>query len=251
MADDNGIRFEDASTPHGLRIYAVGDIHGCHDLMAEMHRQIMADIMKERPEDWRIVYLGDYVDRGPSSRQVLEFLSRSTEADPRIVTLAGNHDIGFLDFLEEPQAESLFANNGGETTALSYGVELKLYPREALLKSHAALVEAVPKEHLRFLRGLRLSAAFGDLFFCHAGIRPGVPLEEQSAEDLVWIRQRFHFHLGLHPKLIIHGHTPVPVPEILPNRVNLDTGAFHTGRLTAMMFEGKTKRLLQVSGRTG
>jgi serine/threonine protein phosphatase 1 len=247
MADaEAGIHFDDAAAPEGMRIYAVGDVHGRFDLMSEMHRCIMAEILADRPEDWRIIYLGDYVDRGPASRQVLEFLRRSRETDPRVIALAGNHDLGFAAFLEQPRAEGLFPNNGGEATARSYGVELSFTPREALLRGHAALLEAMPREHIAFLHRLKLSVSFGDLFFSHAGIRPGIPLEEQSGEDLVWIRERFRHYEGLHPKLIIHGHTPQRAPEIMPNRVNLDTGAYFTGRLTAMMFEGKRKRLLEV-----
>ncbi|WP_309083825.1 metallophosphoesterase family protein [Chelativorans sp.] len=243
-----GIRYDEASTPAGMRVYAIGDIHGRYDLLAEMHRRIMAEIIDDRPEDWRIICLGDYVDRGPESRQVLEFLSRSSAADPRIICLAGNHDLGFLSFLAQPRAEGLFANNGGDATARSYGVELQFSPREALQRGHAALMEAIPQEHLDFLHGLKLSASFGDLFFCHAGIRPGIPLDVQSAEDLIWIRERFRHDPTLHPKLVVHGHTPQRAPEIMPNRVNLDTGAWHSGRLTAMMFEGRRKRLLEVAG---
>jgi len=243
-----GIHFDDAETPSGLRIYAVGDIHGRHDLMTEMHRRIMAEIIEEKPADWRIIYLGDYVDRGPASCQVLEFLSRSMEADPRVMALAGNHDLGFLAFLAQPRAQGLFANNGGDATARSYGVDLDFTSRENLLHGHAALMEAIPQEHLDFLQGLKLSASFGDLFFCHAGIRPGVPLNAQDPEDLIWIRERFRHDLTLHPKLVVHGHTPMPEPEIRPNRVNLDTGAWYSGRLTAMMFEGRRKRLLEVLG---
>ncbi|WP_425483118.1 metallophosphoesterase [Chelativorans alearense] len=248
MVGEAGIHFEDAAAPEGMRLYAVGDIHGRHDLMSEMHRHIMAEIMQDQPSDWRIVYLGDYVDRGPATRQVLDFLSHAVRMDPRIITLAGNHDIGLLDFLAQPSEGGLFANNGGEATARSYGVELDFFAHDALLRGHAALRDAIPDEHLIFLRGLKLSATFGDFFFCHAGIMPGVPLKDQSPEDLVWIRGRFHSYTGLHPKLIVHGHTPAPAPEIMPNRVNLDTGAFYTGRLTAMMFEGRRKRLMEVTG---
>ncbi|WP_011579717.1 MULTISPECIES: metallophosphoesterase [Chelativorans] len=247
MAAD-GTHFDVAQTPPGMRIYAVGDIHGRHDLMAEMHRRIMAEIIEEKPADWRIIYLGDYVDRGPASRQVLELLSRSIKADSRVMALAGNHDLGFLAFLAQPRAQGLFANNGGDATARSYGVELSFTSREALLRGHAALMEAMPQEHLDCLQGLKLSASFGDFFFCHAGIRPGVPLDAQSAEDLIWIRERFRHDPTLHPKIVVHGHTPMPEPEIMPNRVNLDTGAWYSGRLTAMMFEGSRKRLLEVAG---
>lgn len=243
-----GIHFEQAAAPEGMRLYAVGDVHGCHELMSRMHRRIMAEIMHDRPADWRIIYLGDYVDRGPATRQVLDFLCHAARSEPRILALAGNHDIGLLDFLAAPAADGLFANNGGATTARSYGVDLQFSHDDALVRGHAALQAAIPDAHLAFLRGLKLSVSFGDFFFCHAGIRPGVPLDAQTPEDLVWIRETFHRHEGLRPKVIVHGHTPVPAPEIRPNRVNLDTGAFYSGRLSALMVEGQRKRLLQESG---
>lgn len=246
MRGDGGVHFDDASTPDGMRLYAVGDVHGRHDLLVEMHRRIMAQIVEDRPADWRLIYLGDYVDRGGAESDVLEFLSRVTREEPRVVALAGNHDVGLLDFLDQPGLDGLFVNNGGETTARSYGVEPDFGSHSGLMRSHARLLQAIPEAHLRFLRSLSFSASHGDFFFCHAGIRPGVPLEEQSPQDLVWIRQSFHRHAGLHPKVVVHGHTPVAAAEILPNRVNLDTGAWTSGRLTAMMFEGKRKRLLEV-----
>lgn len=246
MATETGVHFEDAVAPEGVRLYAVGDIHGCHELMSKMHQRIMAEIMTDQPPDWRVIYLGDYIDRGPASRQVLDFLASATQSDSRIVALAGNHDIGFLDFLAEPSPDSLFANNGGDATAFSYGVDLHVRSPEAFAQTSESLRKAVPEEHLTFMRGLRLSVTFGDFFFCHAGIRPGIPLADQSSEDLVWIRERFRRHTGLHPKVVVHGHTPVTGVEIMPNRVNLDTGACFTGRLSAMVFEGSRKRLLEV-----
>ncbi len=247
MAVEPGIHFSEAATPPGMRIYAVGDIHGRYDLLTEMHRRIMAEILRDRPDDWRIIYLGDYIDRGPASRQVLNFLSGSIATEPRVMAIAGNHDIGFLAFLDQPQASGIFANYGGDATARSYGVDIDFSSREGLMRGHAELVKAVPEEHKHLLHTLKLSVTLGDFFFSHAGIRPGVPLEEQSSGDLVWIRECFRDYRELHPKLIVHGHTPVPAPEIMPNRVNLDTGAYYTGRLTGMMFEGKQKRLMEVT----
>src|SRR5690606_14674541 len=112
---------------------------------------------------------------------------------------------------------------------------------------HAALLEAMPDRHLGFLRSLPYSAEFGDFFFCHAGIRPGVALEAQSPYDLIWIRQSFHNHAALHPKVIVHGHTPVSHAEIRPNRVNLDTGAWYSNRLTALVIDGDDKQLLEAA----
>ena len=243
-----GISFSEAKTPEGMRVYAIGDIHGRFDLLDQMHERIVAEIDRDKPTDWRIVYLGDYVDRGPDSNGVLELLSTQTQADPRIIALGGNHDAGMLSFLKRPRGDGLFALYGGDATARSYGVELRLEPKEELLASAARLEEAIPEKHLEFLRNLPASASFGELFFCHAGVRPGVPLEEQKREDLMWIRNEFHDHFELYPKLIVHGHTPRLAPEIRPNRVNLDTGAVKFGVLSCMRFEETRKDLIRVSG---
>jgi serine/threonine protein phosphatase 1 len=136
-----------------------------------------------------------------------------------------------------------FLNFGGRETALSYGVDLDAYADEA--EAQRALRAAMPESHLRFLKALPYSAAYGDFFFCHAGIRPGIPLEAATARGSGLDTQEFHRHEGLHPKVIVHGHTPVGAPEILPNRVNLDTLAYDSGLLTAMVIEGGEKRLIQ------
>lgn len=229
-----------------MRLYAIGDVHGCADHLKRMHGAIRAELERDKPLDWRIIHIGDYVDRGPDSKGVLDFLAKACR-DPRMIALCGNHDLGFLKFLEAPSAEGLFANNGGRETARSYGVELDLASRQALLESHAALVRAIPPEHVAFLQNLQRSLSFADFFFCHAGVRPGRPLETQDADDLVWIREVFLHHSGLHPKVIVHGHTPSDRAEVMANRVNVDTRAFATGRLTALVIEGRTKRLMELS----
>jgi serine/threonine protein phosphatase 1 len=243
-----GIHFLDAKGPEGIRIYAIGDIHGCLGLLETMYGAIEEDIRQHPESDWRIIHLGDYVDRGPNAKGVIDFLIGACAGDNRIIALAGNHDVGFLDFLAVPSAEGLFAHNGGGRTALSYGVQLDFSTPATLRSDHMALKEAVPAEHLAFLHGLERKTEFGDFFFCHAGIRPGVPLERQSPDDLVWIRYEFLNHSGLHPKVIVHGHTPSPEPEILPNRINVDTGAFASGVLTALIIDVGEKLVLQVSG---
>ena len=241
-----GISFHDARGPEGMVVYAIGDVHGRLDLLAEMHAQIAAEIIRRRPADWRIVHLGDYVDRGPDSKGVIEFLIRQTAADGRMMSLVGNHDIGFLDFLADPEPEGLFATYGGVQTARSYGVELDFLDMDGFRASARALDAAVPRSHRDFLRALKFSVIFGDFFFCHAGIRPGVALDAQDPLDLIWIRGEFHGHLELYPKVVVHGHTPVPEPEVCANRVNVDTGAFASGRLTALVIDGAEKNLLAV-----
>jgi serine/threonine protein phosphatase 1 len=241
-----GISLHDARGPEGVALYAIGDVHGRLDLLAEMHARIAAEIMRLRPSDWRIVHLGDYVDRGPESAGVIDFLVRKSAADTRVLALAGNHDIAFLDFLAQPEQAGLFALYGGVQTAGSYGVDLDTLDPFAFRAGCRALDAAVPRDHREFVARLPLSVSFGDFFFCHAGIRPGVALDAQDPRDLIWIRGEFHNHLGLYDKVVVHGHTPVPEPELLPNRVNVDTGAFASGRLTALAIHGAEKRLLTV-----
>lgn len=245
----SGIHLTGAKTPEGMRLFAVGDVHGRLDLLEAMLARIEANLSARPPADWRIVLLGDYIDRGPDSSGVLELLRRRRAADPRLVLLCGNHDAGLLSFLARPATHTLFAGHGGRDTALSYGVEADFGSEPLAQAARDALLAAIPREHLDLLRSLALSASFGDFFFCHAGIRPGVPLEAQEADDLLWIRGAFLGHDGLHPKLVVHGHTPNPEAELLPNRVNLDTGAFATGRLTALVMDGAAKELMTVEGR--
>ena len=242
-----GVHFLEAAGPAGMRIYAIGDVHGRLDLLEEMHARIEAELAEDPPLDWRVIHLGDYVDRGPDSKGVLDRLIEATSRDQRMIALAGNHDTGFLDFLAYPTPDGLFANNGGENTALSYGVSLDFDEPGELARGHALLKRAVPESHIAFLRNLATSVAFGDFFFCHAGIRPGVPLERQDPRDLLWIRGEFLNYPGLYTKVIVHGHTPHAEPEVLANRVNVDTVACRSGVLTALVIDGADKRLLSVS----
>jgi serine/threonine protein phosphatase 1 len=240
------IHLDQARTPDGMRLYAIGDVHGRLDLLAAMHERIEAEITRDEPADWRIVHLGDYVDRGPDSKGVIDFLIETCGRDKRNIALAGNHDIGLLDFLRQPQQDSLFVDNGGDMTARSYGVELATGNRVALALSHKALLAAVPQDHVDFLRRLAFSVSFGDFFFCHAGIRPGIALDRQDEFDLIWIRDLFSLHEGLFSKVIVHGHTPHAWPQVRPNRVNVDTQAYQSGRLSALVADGTAKEILTV-----
>lgn len=245
---DQGIHFLDARGPDGVRVYAIGDVHGRLDLLRRMHEAIARDRDSHPASDWRIIHLGDYVDRGPDSRGVADFLIAACKADDRMLAIAGNHDIGFLEFLARPSAEGLFAHNGGRETALSYGVDIDFWSAEALREGHAALLDAVPDSHFGFYRGLGRHLSFGDFYFCHAGIKPGIPLEDQDEDDLIWIRWDFLNYAGLHPKVIVHGHTPEADVEVMANRVNVDTGAWKTGRLSALVIDGTEKQILAVAG---
>lgn len=238
-----GVHLADAAAPEGMRLYAVGDIHGRADLLQLMHQQIEDELACDRPDDWRVIHLGDYVDRGDDSRGVVEFLLERLEADDRHIALMGNHDERFTMFLRDVTEWPNFRNFGGLETARSYGVDFAA--RDDIEAGHGALSVAVPAAHVDFLDSRPYSTDFGDFFFCHAGIRPGIPLDRQTRDDLVWIREPFHRYRGLHPKVIVHGHTPVAQAEVLPNRVNLDTLAYESGRLTALVVEGKEKRLIE------
>lgn len=240
----SGIHFRDACGPDGVRLYAIGDVHGCRDLLATMFAKINAEIMRDHVRDWRIILLGDYCDRGPDTRGVIDLILSRQQVDSRVITLAGNHDDGIVEFLQTAEGDSLFTDCGGDATALSYGVALDSRTPGTLRLARDSLAAAMPGAHLAFFSGLPSSAAFGDFFFCHAGIRPGVPLAEQSRRDLVWIRNAFLDHEELHPKVIVHGHTPSRAPEVLANRVNVDTGAVFSGRLTALVIDGRDKRLI-------
>lgn len=241
----SGIHYLDAAGPEGVRLYAIGDVHGRIDLLARMHAMIEEDLAAQPALDWRMIHLGDYVDRGPDSKAVMDFLIEALDRDPRIAALAGNHDAGFLEFLEMPSTEGIFANNGGRETGLSYGVDADWRDTESLAENYPAFRAAVPATHLAFLRSLPRFIAFGDFFFCHAGIRPGIALDRQDPEDLIWIRQEFLSSADLHPKVIVHGHTPRNTVEIMPNRVNLDIAAYETGRLAALVIDGRVKRLME------
>ena len=244
MSRGPGISYEEAQGPDGLRIYAIGDIHGRFDCLSKMHDLIMREIERDQPADWRIIHLGDYVDRGPRSAEVLDFLAKRRSEDSRVIALAGNHDQGFLDFLADPEDSELFIHYGGFDTAASYGVVLETHSPGKLAASHRRLLAAIPVSHLAFLRDLKRSCSFGDFFFCHAGVRPGIALDAQSEHDLIWIRGEFLRHDGLFEKVIVHGHTPSNHPELLANRINVDTKAFDTGRLTALVVDRSEKRLL-------
>ncbi len=240
----SGVHFLDARAPEGMRLYAIGDVHGRADLLKKMHSMIDAELAADPPADWRIIHVGDYVDRGPDSRGVIDFLIERRNNEPRIVALAGNHDVSLLDFLDGPENWRQFASFGGQFTARSYGVEIAFSDDDEIRAGRQALRRAVPAAHRHFLRSLDLAVVFGDFYFCHAGVRPGVALDAQDPYDLIWIRSEFLDYPGLFDKVIVHGHTPVGEVEIMPNRVDIDTRAFETGRLSAIAIEGAKKRTL-------
>lgn len=225
------------SIPKGVRLFAIGDIHGRADLLEQTIEKIDAHLRNyPSPRSIR-VFLGDYVDRGPKSRDVLDTLiniGRCSEA----IFLQGNHETFLLDVLLNPAILPTWKTFGGLETLNSYGVSSRLNPDIAgSLEVVDSFIQKLPAEHVQFLKTLSQSFSFGDIFFAHAGVRPGIGLAAQRATDLMWIRDEFLEHNQLFEKLIVHGHTPVKAPEVRPNRINIDTGAYATGRLTCVCFE--------------
>ncbi len=231
--------------PDDRRIYAVGDIHGRIDLLNKLHALIVADAETAQNLRRTVVYLGDYVDRGPGAFDVLDVLINEPLAGFEAVHLKGNHEDMMLKFLAGPP-EPLWIGNGGITTLDSYGVEppTALYLPADLETFRRRLQRALPSDHLDFLQGLRLCHTEGDYFFVHAGVRPGVPLEAQIPYEMMWIRDRFLLSDADFGKRVVHGHTPSLVPEVFENRIGIDTGAFYTGCLTCLVLEGAEHRFL-------
>ena len=232
-----------ASVPEGLRVYAIGDVHGRFDLLERLASLIDADL-ENAPQAAVTVFLGDYVDRGPDPAGVLNRLA-SRDFPTDFVALRGNHEEILLDFLENAEVLEDWRNFGGLATLQSYGIDvLPALRGQGYEDMRLGLLEALPPSHLRFLRETPHSTSFGDYFFCHAGARPGTPLDQQDPGDLLWIREEFLAFRGGWEKVVVHAHTPVAKPELLPNRINVDTGAFASSVLTAVVLEGSERRIL-------
>lgn len=230
--------------PPGQRIYAIGDIHGRADLLERLAGEIAGDLRLQPVEAALTICLGDYVDRGPKSAGVLEMLARNCFATPAVF-LRGNHEEMLAGFLQDAASLDHWRKYGGLETLNSFGVDV----REAMVgrgyaSVQAQFVEALPASSLAFLNDTSLSFTVGDYFFCHAGVKPGVRLDRQQSGDLLWIREEFLESTAGFGKMIVHGHTPVAKPDVRPNRINLDTGAFATGVLTCGVFEGEDVRFI-------
>jgi diadenosine tetraphosphatase ApaH/serine/threonine PP2A family protein phosphatase len=235
--------------PDGMRVYCVGDVHGRHDLLRQMAERVEADIKSSSFDNAETVFLGDYVDRGLGSIHVVEQLARGEWPTP-IVALVGNHEDLLMAFLEDEGVLEVWRSLGGLETLHSYGVDVgPAMAKRDFGAIQVAFAARFPESHRQFLERLKVSTAIGDYFFCHAGVRPGVPLDRQTRNDLLTIRDTFLSSAVEHGKLVVHGHTPSVVPEIRPNRIGIDTAAYATGRLTCLVLEKDQRRFLHVGGR--
>lgn len=226
-----------ARVPEGIRIYAVGDVHGCADLLDQTLARIDQHHNAKPAISEIEIFLGDYVDRGPHSREVIDRLI-SRQRERTTVCLMGNHEQYLTEFLNDAEIFSDWKQFGGIATLHSYGLPVAADASDEEIRELAqALGRLLPASHRRFLQSLKPCYTSGDYFFVHAGVRPGIPLAEQRIEDLLWIRQDFLGHDGDFGKMIVHGHTPVSAPDVRSNRINIDTGAYSTGQLTCLVLE--------------
>lgn len=236
-----------ARLPDGLRIYAIGDIHGRADLLEVLSTRISADLVDFPHANATAIFLGDYIDRGLQSADVLSRLAGGDFPLP-FHALRGNHEEMLFNFLATPDYLEGWRYSGGLETLHSFGIDF----REALMKrNHVAIreraVKAIPEPSLRFVSSTVTSLTLGDYFFCHAGVRPGIALEAQKPADLLWIRDDFIRSRDLFEKMIVHGHTPVSEVDVQPNRINVDTGAYLTGKLSCLVLEDDTHRVLSTA----
>lgn len=235
-----------ASVPRGTRVYAVGDIHGRLDLLDALLDQITRDADDAPNLVKSLIFLGDYIDRGPDSARVIERLINGLPPMFSTVCLRGNHEDVMVRFLSDLRAAPGWLTYGGRATLASYGVPAPPpdAPPAELAEAQRALNLALPEPHRAFLSGLRCQATLGDYHFVHAGVRPGVPLDRQKDADRLWIRHEFLNSSHDHGKIIVHGHTVASEPESYANRIGVDTGAYATHRLTAVVLEGTERRFL-------
>ncbi len=255
-----------AMVPDGTRIYAIGDIHGRMDLLDRLLQDIAADAAyapyeaaasneadasneESPPKRIVIVFMGDLIDRGPDSKGVVERISAGAPAEgplakAQFISLRGNHEDYIIQFLADFSVAAAWLRNGGLEAIRSYVGQLP----DGFIADYPALqrllYRAMPPSHLRFFARMPVKHVEGDYLFVHAGIRPGIPLERQDSFDMMWIREPFLSNTEPLPKMVVHGHTLVEAPEIRPNRIAIDTGAYRSGRLTCLVLEGAGRRFI-------
>lgn len=226
--------------PDNLRVYAVGDIHGRLDLLTTLHEAIDEDAEMHPGPQCVEVYLGDYVDRGPQSAGVIDALMERMRTR-NAICLAGNHEDIMLDALTSQEAFANWLRIGGVETVFSYVRPTGTMDQAQLWNEWRV---GMRSDHVAFLRQLETTYVCGDYLFVHAGLRPGVSLEAQDRSDMLWIRREFLDYPHSFGHLVVHGHTPIPSPEVLSNRINIDTGAYATGHLTCLVLEGVDRFLI-------
>jgi serine/threonine protein phosphatase 1 len=235
-------RFKLPSTAPGERIYAVGDLHGRLDLLQDLLKQLELDAADRESASTTLLFLGDIIDRGPQSRQLVELIRRSQANGEGVVLLCGNHEELLLaSAAGNAMAQNVWLANGGDATLRSFGTAPELFAAGSPQERGTMIRQNVGGAVLDWLRSLPLCYRSGDYYFCHAGVRPGVSLEAQERADLLWIRDEFLVSKAWHGAVVVHGHSEADTVEEIHNRINIDTGAYRTGILTAMGLEGTSR----------
>jgi serine/threonine protein phosphatase 1 len=241
------VRGRRPSLPAELRIYAIGDIHGRLDLLSELLARISSDIALRPTARPLYVFLGDYIDRGSASRETIDRLIEHGKTHESIF-LKGNHELIAIKCLSDRGLFDQWLRLGGLETLVSYGVPAEtLANGKQIAELQSAFHGALPQAHFRFFRDLKNSFECGDFFFAHAGVKPNVELSRQKENDLLWIRGEFLTSKDDFGKIVVHGHTPAREIEVGPNRINIDTGAFATGRLSCLVLEGEELSVIDTS----
>lgn len=235
-----------AAVPRGQRLYAIGDIHGRLDLFRTMIDRIEADDAARGPADTTVILLGDLVDRGADSAGVID-TARAWSRQRRVRFIQGNHEEMFLGSFDSDETLRRFLRFGGRETLASYQIDPDAGDHATLPDLRKAMAERVPAADIAFLQTMEERVHIGDYLFVHAGIRPGVPIAEQAASDMRWIRGEFLQDRSVREFMVVHGHTIAEEPEFTPNRIGLDTGAYRSGRLTGIGLEGTRQWLVTVS----
>jgi serine/threonine protein phosphatase 1 len=236
--------------PEGERVYAIGDIHGRLDLFRRMIALVETDDRCREAADTTVILLGDLIDRGPNSAGVIA-TAREWARRRRVRFLAGNHEEMFLGSFHHEETLRHFLRHGGKETLLSYPIDQDVFDRATLPELRAMLPTFVPRQDIEFLEGMENSIRIGDYLFVHAGIRPGIAPEEQKTSDLRWIRGEFIDDRSPRDYAVVHGHTIFDQPTIDPLRIGVDTGAFASGRLTAVGLEATSRWLITSEGEPG
>ncbi len=236
------------SVPEGSRVYAIGDIHGRADLLEQLLSQIDSDDSARGPADTHVIFLGDLVDRGPDSARVIDLARSYAGSRPNVRFLMGNHEEVYLKAASgDPKSVRFFYRIGGKETLMSYGMSQHALIEMKTEELAEEMLRILPPEHIRFLQGFEDMIEIGDYVFVHAGVRPGVPLHEQTPSDLRWIREDFLADNEYHGKVVVYGHTISDEVVEKPNRIGIDTGAYYSGKLTALCLEGSERWYLDTA----
>ena len=239
-----------AQPPPGELIWAIGDIHGCADLLQSVMEGVMEDVASSRAARAHLVFLGDYIDRGPDSKGVLDYLAGlRASGELRLHFLRGNHEERMEAFLTQPELGAGWCEFGGREALGSFGIQPPDFGDnlEVWAAASHALNEGLTDDHRALLKAQTFSVTLGDFFFAHAGAEPGVPLDQQAPRQLMWIRRRFLDDPHPFEKMIVHGHTPMAHIHADHRRIGIDTGAYATGVLTALRLSGPDREVLQTS----